>query len=166
MLTLTFFFAFSFNNNLSWLKQRMDAAAPSGSSSPSTDVQQHYSSDATDKSASDRAENQESEAQTHHHHQMRSGRRRTGDVDDQNEFLSQEEEEVPAGRDQGQDHNQRASFSGLLLGKQVVRGLEEAGYLRPSPIQAKAIPLGRCGLGLYSFHSPLSWQDAIAFVQM
>ncbi len=145
----------------------MDAAASSESSSPSTDVQQHYSSDATDKSASERAENQESEAQSHHHHQTRAGRRRTGDVEDQKE-ISHEEEEVLAGRDQGQDHNQRASFSGLLLGKQVVRGLEEAGYLHPSPIQVKAIPLGRCGLGLYSFHpfDPFLEQDAIAFVQM
>ncbi|CAG5122131.1 unnamed protein product [Candidula unifasciata] len=39
-------------------------------------------------------------------------------------------------------------FSGLLLSHHVLQGLTEAGFKRPSPIQLKAIPLGRCGLDL------------------
>ena len=38
-------------------------------------------------------------------------------------------------------------FSGLLLSDPVLKGLQNAGFVRPSPIQLKAIPLGRCGLG-------------------
>jgi hypothetical protein len=38
-------------------------------------------------------------------------------------------------------------FSGLLLSPAVVRGLTHAGYLRPSPIQLRAIPIARCGVG-------------------
>ena len=40
-------------------------------------------------------------------------------------------------------------FRGLLLSDSVQQGLTKAGFERPSPIQLKAIPLGRCGLGLY-----------------
>ncbi|XP_063065586.1 probable ATP-dependent RNA helicase DDX20 [Engraulis encrasicolus] len=39
-------------------------------------------------------------------------------------------------------------FSSLLLSEPVLRGLTSAGFQRPSPIQLKAIPLGRCGLDL------------------
>ena len=39
------------------------------------------------------------------------------------------------------------TFSDLQLSKQVVEGLQVAGFDKPSPIQLKAIPLGRCGLG-------------------
>ena len=38
-------------------------------------------------------------------------------------------------------------FSGLMLSNFVLEGLKSAGFERPSPIQLKAIPLGRCGLG-------------------
>lgn len=38
-------------------------------------------------------------------------------------------------------------FAGLLLSKNVLSGLQNSGFERPSPIQLKAIPLGRCGLG-------------------
>lgn len=38
-------------------------------------------------------------------------------------------------------------FAGLLLSEPVLSGLQSAGFERPSPIQLKAIPLGRCGLG-------------------
>ena len=38
-------------------------------------------------------------------------------------------------------------FSGLLLSAPVLHGLKNSGFERPSPIQLKAIPLGRCGLG-------------------
>eukprot|EP00058_Branchiostoma_floridae_P009040 XP_002594528.1 hypothetical protein BRAFLDRAFT_87751 [Branchiostoma floridae] len=41
-----------------------------------------------------------------------------------------------------------ADFASLLLSEPVQRGLTQAGFERPSPIQLKAIPLGRCGLDL------------------
>ncbi|XP_041952879.1 probable ATP-dependent RNA helicase DDX20 [Alosa sapidissima] len=39
-------------------------------------------------------------------------------------------------------------FSSLLLSPLVLQGLSSAGFQKPSPIQLKAIPLGRCGLDL------------------
>lgn len=39
-------------------------------------------------------------------------------------------------------------FASLLLSAPVLHGLQNAGFERPSPIQLKAIPLGRCGLDL------------------
>ncbi|XP_051525211.1 probable ATP-dependent RNA helicase DDX20 [Myxocyprinus asiaticus] len=44
--------------------------------------------------------------------------------------------------------NDGAEFSSLLLSKPVLEGLSASGFQRPSPIQLKAIPLGRCGLDL------------------
>ncbi|XP_073413383.1 probable ATP-dependent RNA helicase DDX20 [Dendrobates tinctorius] len=41
-----------------------------------------------------------------------------------------------------------ADFSSLLLSRPVLEGLQAAGFSKPSPIQSKAIPLGRCGLDL------------------
>ncbi|NXE25752.1 DDX20 helicase, partial [Ardeotis kori] len=41
-----------------------------------------------------------------------------------------------------------SDFGSLLLSAPVVAGLEAAGFHRPSPVQLKAIPLGRCGLDL------------------
>lgn len=38
-------------------------------------------------------------------------------------------------------------FGSLLLSPAVLDGLSSAGFRKPSPIQLKAIPLGRCGLG-------------------
>ncbi|XP_029429038.1 probable ATP-dependent RNA helicase DDX20 [Rhinatrema bivittatum] len=58
-------------------------------------------------------------------------RRRTRDV-----LGSGEEEEAAVG------------FGSLLLSRPVLEGLEAAGFRRPSPVQLKAIPLGRCGLDL------------------
>ncbi|NXA39592.1 DDX20 helicase, partial [Eudromia elegans] len=39
-------------------------------------------------------------------------------------------------------------FGSLLLSAPVLAGLQAAGFQRPSPVQLKAIPLGRCGLDL------------------
>ncbi|XP_018415258.1 PREDICTED: probable ATP-dependent RNA helicase DDX20 [Nanorana parkeri] len=39
-------------------------------------------------------------------------------------------------------------FKTLLLSRPVLEGLEAAGFTKPSPVQSKAIPLGRCGLDL------------------
>ncbi|XP_070252587.1 probable ATP-dependent RNA helicase DDX20 [Myotis yumanensis] len=41
-----------------------------------------------------------------------------------------------------------ADFESLLLSRPVLDGLRAAGFERPSPVQLKAIPLGRCGLDL------------------
>ncbi len=43
--------------------------------------------------------------------------------------------------------SENVKFAGLLLSEDLQKGLEIAGFERPSPIQLKAIPLGRCGLG-------------------
>ncbi|XP_048409378.1 probable ATP-dependent RNA helicase DDX20 [Stegostoma tigrinum] len=43
---------------------------------------------------------------------------------------------------------EQVDFAALLLTQPVLEGLREAGFERPSPIQLKAIPLGRCGLDL------------------
>lgn len=42
------------------------------------------------------------------------------------------------------------TFSSLLLSPPILQGLKESGFYKPSPIQLKAIPLGRCGLGKLS----------------
>ncbi len=39
-------------------------------------------------------------------------------------------------------------FKALMLREELVRGLEHAGYERPSPVQARAIPLGKFGADL------------------
>ena len=38
-------------------------------------------------------------------------------------------------------------FDALLLKKSVIDGLRRAGFKGPSPVQLKAIPYGKCGLG-------------------
>ena len=43
--------------------------------------------------------------------------------------------------------SENVDFAGLLLSDYVIKGLKNAGFQKPSPIQLKAIPLGRCGLG-------------------
>eukprot|EP01134_Creolimax_fragrantissima_P007899 CFRG7899T1 len=40
------------------------------------------------------------------------------------------------------------TFESLLLTPTVLKGLHRAGYVRPSPIQLQAIPLGRCGIDM------------------
>lgn len=40
------------------------------------------------------------------------------------------------------------SFDELLLSPHIIRGLTEAGYLSPSPIQKEAIPVGKFGSGM------------------
>lgn len=43
--------------------------------------------------------------------------------------------------------NEHLDFASLLLSPAVIKGLQNAGLERPSPIQLQAIPVGRCGLG-------------------
>lgn len=42
------------------------------------------------------------------------------------------------------------TFDSLLLPEKVVKGLKNNGFVKPSPIQLKAIPMGRCGFGKLS----------------
>lgn len=50
-------------------------------------------------------------------------------------------------------NNGGVEFSSLLLSKPVLEGLSASGFQRPSPIQLKAIPLGRCGLGTKQYQN-------------
>jgi len=43
--------------------------------------------------------------------------------------------------------NEDVDFTGMLLSDVTLRGLHKSGFRKPSPIQLKAIPLGRCGFG-------------------
>ena len=43
--------------------------------------------------------------------------------------------------------NENATFDDLMLNEDVLKGLKLANYSKPSPIQLKAIPLGKLGLG-------------------
>lgn len=40
------------------------------------------------------------------------------------------------------------SFRDMLLSPQVLAGLTKCDFVKPSPIQLRAIPIGRCGLGI------------------
>ncbi|XP_002932842.1 probable ATP-dependent RNA helicase DDX20 [Xenopus tropicalis] len=54
----------------------------------------------------------------------------------------------PRTEDVSQGTGDTTDFKSLLLSRPVLDGLEAAGFNKPSPIQSKAIPLGRCGLDL------------------
>lgn len=41
------------------------------------------------------------------------------------------------------------SFAEMMLSDPVLIGLTKNNFKHPSPIQLKAIPLGRCGMGKY-----------------
>jgi ATP-dependent RNA helicase DDX20 len=51
-------------------------------------------------------------------------------------------------KDIQQDQKEDVSFDDLKLSKQVLDGLRSAGFFKPSPVQLKAIPLGKIGLGI------------------
>lgn len=40
------------------------------------------------------------------------------------------------------------TFFQMRLPREILDGLMSAGFQKPSPIQLKAIPLGRCGFGI------------------
>jgi ATP-dependent RNA helicase DDX20 len=44
--------------------------------------------------------------------------------------------------------DENISFEDLKLSKQLLDGLKSAGFYKPSPVQLKAIPLGKIGLGI------------------
>lgn len=39
------------------------------------------------------------------------------------------------------------TFESLLLQENVLKGLQKNGFIKPSPIQLKTVPVGRCGFG-------------------
>lgn len=43
------------------------------------------------------------------------------------------------------------TFFQMGFSQKILDGLSVCGFQRPSPIQLKAIPLGRCGFGIYNF---------------
>jgi hypothetical protein len=43
--------------------------------------------------------------------------------------------------------NEDIDFTGMLLSELTLKGLTKSGFRKPSPIQLKAVPLGRCGFG-------------------
>lgn len=44
---------------------------------------------------------------------------------------------------------ENVDFEAMLLSEKILLGLQKNGFKKPSPIQLKAIPLGRCGFGKY-----------------
>ncbi len=66
--------------------------------------------------------------------------------------MSKMEEEVPERKEKVRTADvktfENVDFESLLLHPEVLAGLKKAGFEKPSPIQLKAIPLGRCGLGI------------------
>lgn len=44
------------------------------------------------------------------------------------------------------------TFEHMLLPEPILKGLNEAGFINPSMIQKKGIPIGRCGYGM--LHTP------------
>lgn len=44
--------------------------------------------------------------------------------------------------------DEKIEFDSLLQNKQLLQGLKQSGYQQPSPVQLKAIPLGRLGIDL------------------
>jgi ATP-dependent RNA helicase DDX20 len=78
----------------------------------------------------------------------RGGGKRTSDVEiDENAefFFAGAGEASSAGASSG---TLPRDFKALMLRDEVVRGLEQAGYEKPSPVQARAIPLGKFGADL------------------
>lgn len=43
--------------------------------------------------------------------------------------------------------NEDVSFCDMMLSERVLAGLKKCNFEKPSPIQLRAIPIGRCGLG-------------------
>ncbi|KAF7265900.1 hypothetical protein GWI33_020646 [Rhynchophorus ferrugineus] len=55
-------------------------------------------------------------------------------------------ENTPRTKDVVLDEN--ISFQSLFLPENILKGLSDAGFQKPSPIQKKALPMGRCGFDL------------------
>lgn len=52
------------------------------------------------------------------------------------------------------------SFRDMMLSPRVLAGLTKCDFVKPSPIQLRAIPIGRCGLGILNlpFHEIAIYQ--------
>lgn len=48
--------------------------------------------------------------------------------------------------------NENITFESLLLPQKILDGLIADGFVKPSPIQVRAIPVGRCGFGNVLVH--------------
>lgn len=55
------------------------------------------------------------------------------------------------------------SFRDMMLSKQVLAGLTKCNFEKPSPIQLRAIPIGRCGLGKFQSLLNVVKNDSISF---
>ncbi len=66
---------------------------------------------------------------------INDGRRRTSDVEDS-------ESEQESGAEASYKASAVKDFKSLMLREEVLQGLEASGYIKPSPVQARAIPLG------------------------
>ena len=75
--------------------------------------------------------------------------RRTSDVEEESE-LPDAGLDTPSGvcMEASTGASIAREFKSLMLKDDVLRGLELAGYERPSPVQARAIPLGKLGADL------------------
>ncbi|CAN7982092.1 unnamed protein product, partial [Ixodes pacificus] len=51
-------------------------------------------------------------------------------------------------RSEDVDHGDDVTFDQFMLSEHVLTGLRKSGFVRPSPIQVQAIPLGLCGFDL------------------
>lgn len=51
------------------------------------------------------------------------------------------------------------SFRDMMLSPRVLAGLTKCNFEKPSPIQLRAIPIGRCGLGDLDYSSSLLYID-------
>lgn len=60
-------------------------------------------------------------------------------------------------RTQDVEISESVDFGDLLLSKPVLEGLQATGYVKPSPIQLKAIPLAKCGFGTFSVWDMALW---------
>lgn len=65
-----------------------------------------------------------------------------GVVDGDGQLVGPSSDVMLSGKDTG------ASFKDLMLAPGVVRGLERAGFVTPSPVQLRGIPLGRLGVDM------------------
>lgn len=49
--------------------------------------------------------------------------------------------------DRTEDVKSNATFDSLMISPDIIRSLTRHGFQRPSPVQARAIPLGLLGMG-------------------
>jgi superfamily II DNA/RNA helicase len=79
---------------------------------------------------------------------INDGRARTSDVDENEPDAAGSNDEAEESYQTTTRGSAPSNFSSLLLREEVVKGLEKEGYTRPSPIQARGIPIGKFGADL------------------